>query len=163
MRADQGSPGNGSPRRHGRRSPVLPRRDGVPCLTGRQPPRRAERQDDRMTFHISVHRIADRERLKEPAPTDIGALRAWMADRADLTVFDEFLGANWAIGDHWSDHAERLGLPILASLYEVGCTHGVQIEGRAWTRWSANSTSSSRSGDASLRLRTRTAGRSRSR
>ncbi|MEU8001356.1 hypothetical protein AB0B66_09380 [Catellatospora sp. NPDC049111] len=82
-----------------------------------------------MTFHISVYRIADRELLKERPPTDIGALYAWMADRPDLTVFDEFLGANWAIGDHWSDHAERLGLPILASLYEVGFTHGVQVEG----------------------------------
>ncbi|MFC7241585.1 hypothetical protein ACFQO7_03735 [Catellatospora aurea] len=115
-----------------------------------------------MTFHISVYRIADRELLKERPPTDIGALYAWMADRADLTVFDEFLGANWAIGDHWSDHAERLGRSWRRCT-RSGSPTVCRSRARAWTRWSANSISSSRSGDASIHRRTRMAGRTRSR
>ena len=71
-----------------------------------------------MPFSLSVHHLADLERLSDPAQCE-----------SVVSLFLDRLGSGGQIYDFWHLPAVELGLPLLSNLYEKGLTlSGDQLE-----------------------------------
>ena len=82
-----------------------------------------------MSRDLSVIRAIDLEFVSKPpqVPVDSREFEAWEAESIRRHLFSEPLGSESVIREFWSHPAERLGLPLLASIYDEGF-----YEARVW-------------------------------
>jgi len=78
-----------------------------------------------MAFGISVYRSADEEFVTKPPPTvNSQEFDQWAAECHRRRLYESPLGSDGFIYEYWSSIATKLGLTMIASLYNEGLRVG---------------------------------------
>ena len=70
-----------------------------------------------MSFYIVVKPLAE---LEPEMPEDDSLLDEWLEQIQQTWFYDNPLGGDGTVAEYWCGPAERLGLPLLAQIYQQG-------------------------------------------
>jgi hypothetical protein len=73
-----------------------------------------------MARSIAVYRRSDIKFVQNPPAVDDPSFEDWEHKALGCCLFDSPLGSESAVRQYWSDPAARLGLSLIASIYEQG-------------------------------------------
>jgi hypothetical protein len=84
-------------------------------------------ETEAMARGISIYRKSDLDFIASPPQNVVSdEFDRWYAESEAKCLFEAALGSEGAMREFWSDPASRLGLPLIADIYEQGFTNGIK-------------------------------------